>query len=489
MCGADRPPRTRATPSGQNRKGDAEIAELPLSHDSAQPVPALDTAQASSHTYGIISRVSYLLGVPTRIFKNPHEPPQWEVYELLEKNRNARIIRHLCTLRTAIERNFDRIHDKMKFEFKTITSMPELVPAESISQLSQDGVDVARRHSRLVQYVVEINRQITDRINNCRELFPLWLNWAYLRNIFIMPGGLQESGPKEAIQIYYQKQAYYPYQVYLNWPASDSGNILYHDKKFVALLYQWNHDVFTDISKVSDTGRYAKASIYDFLAESKQTVLVVDCENSDPYNLYAALQNLNSDTLAKISKIILFDDVHAATAWDLLDNYLSLPVERMLIERIKQNKSLVDIRLTAEACREHYQNQVDSFIIVSSDSDYWALISSLPKARFLVMVEHEKCGFGMKAALAKAGIFYCYIDDFYSGASEELKFSALLRELHRYIQQSLHLNVNAMMESAFQSTRIVMSDAEKRQFYNQYIKPMHLVIAKNGDVSIELRGR
>ena len=42
-----------------------------------------------------------------------------------------------------------------------------------------------------------------------------------------------------------------------------------------------------------------------------------------------------------------------------------------MIERIKQNKSLVDIKLTARACQEHYQKQVDSFVIVSSDSDYW----------------------------------------------------------------------------------------------------------------------
>ena len=44
-----------------------------------------------------------------------------------------------------------------------------------------------------------------------------------------------------------------------------------------------------------------------------------------------------------------------------------------MIERIKQNKSLVDIKLTARACQEHYQKQVDSFVIVSSDSDYWGL--------------------------------------------------------------------------------------------------------------------
>ena len=60
-----------------------------------------------------------------------------------------------------------------------------------------------------------------------------------------------------------------------------------------------------------------------------------------------------------------------------------------------------------------YKNDVDSFVIVSSDSDYWGLISSLPDAHFLVMIEREKCGPDMKEALADSGIFYCYLDDFY----------------------------------------------------------------------------
>ena len=57
--------------------------------------------------------------------------------------------------------------------------------------------------------------------------------------------------------------------------------------------------------------------------------------------------------LQKITAIILFDDVHTATAWRILENYTRIPVEHIMIERIKQNKSLVDIKLTARACQEH----------------------------------------------------------------------------------------------------------------------------------------
>lgn len=126
-----------------------------------------------------------------------------------------------------------------------------------------------------------------------------------------------------------------------------------------------------------------------------------------------------------------------------------------------------EIELTAMTCREHYRNMVDSFILVSSDSDYWGLISSLPEARFLVMIEREKCGHDMKAALANSGIFYCYIDDFYSGNSEAIKENALFNELYRYLDQALSLNVEQMLDAAITATRITMTAQERRRFYDK----------------------
>ena len=439
-------------------------------------------------TYQIVSMVAYLLGVPKKIFEHDYEPPKIDVYERLEKNRHTRIIRHLCILRTAIESKFKVINDRMTHEYRSLMTIPE-VPKESIEQLAADGIQIIRAKYELADYIMYINRYISDRINNCRELFPIWLSWQYLRNIFLMPNGLTEKGTKEAAQLYYANKLYYPYQMYMNWKPSDQGNILYNDRKFVTLLYEWNNDEFTDFSKVSDVSGFTKGSIYEFLDDSIRTVMVVDCENSDPYNLCATLNNLSHETMGKIVKIILYNDVNAASAWSILENYTKIPVENILIERVKENKSLVDIRLSVGACREFYENKADSFIIVSSDSDYWGLISSLPEARFLVMVEHDKCGPDLKAAMINSGITFCYIDDFYSGNSNDIKLNALIREVYRYMEQAVQLNVYEMMNAAFQSTRVTMSESEKKQFYNRYIKPMHLVIDNAGNVSIQLRSK
>jgi hypothetical protein len=99
----------------------------------------------------------------------------------------------------------------------------------------------------------------------------------------------------------------------------------------------------------------------------------------------------------------------------------------------------------------------------------------------------EESGPDMKAALAESGIFYCYLDDFYSGNSEDIKKNALFKEMYRWIDNSVHLNVNDMFDAALRNTRIEMSPAERRQFYEKHIRHMTLTIDENGNVSIELK--
>lgn len=439
-------------------------------------------------TYEIISKVAYLIGVPKRVFENEYEPPKLETYETLDKDKNARIIRHLCIIRTSIERAFGHISDKMKYQFKSILMMPEHIPQESINQLAFDGVNFYKKSStKLNHHIIEINRIISDRINNCKNIFPVWLNWEYIRELFVMPNGLTEDGTKQAVGPYFEHMDRYPYKIYINWIPEAHGNILYNDKKFVTLLYQQHNDYFSEYSRVSDAGSFVKSNIYDFIDDADKVVMAVDCENSDPYRLCATLKGLDADVTAKIQKIMLFDDVNTVNAWKILESHTKIPVEHIMTERVKRTKSLVDIELTAMTCMEHYKNNVDSFIIVSSDSDYWGLISSLPNARFLVMIEREKCGPDMKAAMANSGIFYCYIDDFYSGNSDDIKRNALFTELYRYLDDALKLNVNDMLDAALKATRIDMTPAAKRQFFDKHIKRMSLVIDPDGNVSIELR--
>ena len=517
--------------------------------DTATRNPRKAYTDYENSTYTVVSKVAYLIGVQKRIFENEYEPPKMEWYEKLHADKNARIVRNLCMIRTALELNFKAINNRMRFDMCNLHSLPEYVPQDSLNELLQDGITIVRSRALPAEYIVDINKHISNRINNCKSLFPLWLKWEYVRKLFLMPDGLNKKGIKAAAADYYANKNKYPYQVYINWSYMDSGNILYNDKKFVSLLYEANEDYFTDLSKVSDAGNLTKAGIYKFLDKSERVVVVVDCENSDPYKLYATLNNLNQEALLnkickiilyddihttsawkilerftqipiehvlierikenkslvdirlttgtcreyyqeallnKICKIILYDDIHTTSAWKILERFTQIPIEHVLIERIKENKSLVDIRLTTGTCREYYQNNVDSFILVSSDSDYWGLISAMPEVRFFVMVESEKCSPTIKNALINAGISYCYIDDFCTGNSNDIKVAAVLREVRQKLDQAFHLNVRDILDEACRATRADMTTAEKNQFYDKYIKTMHVDISPNGEATIVL---
>lgn len=437
-------------------------------------------------TYHLISQVAYLIGVPRHVFDNEHEPPRMEVFNELEQNKNARVIRHLCMIRTAIERNFSDILTEFHFNMKNLHTAPELIPQDCLQALENDGINLVKANHKIQQYIVDINQQIVNRIYSCKSLFPVWLNWEYIKRLFIMPDGLSLQGTKNAAHIYYSNLSRYPYQVYINW-HKEAGNILYNDKKFVSVLYAENNDQFRDFSKVTDAGVSIKDDIYQFLDDHDRTIIVVDCENSDPYKLYAVLKNLNCNMLlGRVKKIILCDDIHTTTAWGILNQFTSIPVEHEIITRIKAGKSLVDPKLVAKTCKEVYKNDVDSVILFSSDSDYWGLISEVDDADFLVMVESRKCGPDIKNALIHAGITYAYIDDFCTGNSYEIKVSAVLSEVRHRLDAALHINMKQMLDEIFTVTRADMTANEQKQFYDRYIKSMHLRIADNGDATLEL---
>lgn len=438
-----------------------------------------------NNTYELISKVAYLIGVPEKYFAMEYEPPKTEYFDMLQRDKNARIIRNLCILRTAIERNYGELNYQMRFDIKNLNSFPEMIPQDCLKQLEADGFFIIKANCKLNQYIIEINRLIMDRINNCKMQFPIWLEWKYVRELFIMPNGSTEAGIKAAAAEYYANLGRYPYQVYINWTYKDAGNILYNDKKFASLLYEAHKDTFTDCSKVEDASDRTKESIYRFLDDSEKTAIIVDCENSDPFKLCATLKNLDYQALlSKIKKIILCDDVNTTSAWDVLKQFTDIPVEHVEIPRVTSRKSLVDASLCVKACTAHFQEGIDSFVLFGSDSDYWSLFNYLKTPSYYVMVEAEKFGGEYKDALTNAGIPFCYIDHFCTGNSNELKTEALLCAIRDRLENAIQLNINEMLKEAYISTRAEMSKAEEKQFFDRYIKPMHLVVGTNGAVSI-----
>ena len=135
----------------------------------------------------------------------------------------------LIELRTQLERNFLKVCHGIQREYRSMLNMPEYLSSEAMKQLYDDGVDIFKNLYEPSPFLFAINLHIKSRINNCRALFPEWLKWEYLSDIFIMPGGDNEKGTIKAAKEYYGKMDFYPYRMYMNWPAKDYGNILFCD--------------------------------------------------------------------------------------------------------------------------------------------------------------------------------------------------------------------------------------------------------------------
>lgn len=337
---------------------------LPLELQKAvsQPWPQ------SSHD--IVSKIGYLLGVDEKYFyteENKDRALYIETFKQLEYNKPAKILRNLSIIRTNLELNFKNINDTMRQNTFYLESFTEYIPFECIKYIESQGIRIPTCR-RPVDYVIELNRIIQDRVNNCKQLFPAWLEWDYIKNLFIMPDGLTEAGTKVAADLYYNNKNFYPYHVYMNWRPHDEGNILYNDSKFLQLVYSWNRDDFTYTGHVTVMTEDTKENICRFLEESKRTAIVVDCENADPFRFHAVLDYLGKDLLKSVEKILLFNDVKTTVAWNYIGKELDVPVTQIITDRVIGHKSLVDIRLTAETSKEFYKNNIDSFILVSSDS-------------------------------------------------------------------------------------------------------------------------
>ena len=163
--------------------------------------------QDRESTNDIVSKVGYLIGVPRQFFEKSSDGLSQEIYRELDGSRSARIIRNLCMLRTALIRNNGRIYRQMQSNMKNLHTLPDLVPQESLMQLEQDGISIVRSRVTLNQYNMEINRLISDRINNCQTIFPVWIKWAYIRELFVMPKGTTEAGVKAGAAEYYEHKS------------------------------------------------------------------------------------------------------------------------------------------------------------------------------------------------------------------------------------------------------------------------------------------
>lgn len=441
----------------------------------------------------VVSCVAYLIGVAERFFHPSIQMFYHDVYERLEKEHGARIVRNLCMLRTKLEQNYRAINTAMWSDLRNLNSLPDLVPMECLDALSEEGVQLIQANRKLSDYLVDIHKLLLQHIHRCKDIFPEWVEWGYIRSLFIIPGAQTVEGNAAAVQRYYGQIDLYPYQAYINWsPRPNEGNILYNDRKFLTLLYERNRDQFTDVSKVTEAGSAAIGDLGEFFKDAKSAIVAVDCENADPCKVIGALREVERmGLLDKIAKILLVDDEHTSSQWDALRRNPKLPIEYHLTRRIKPDKSMVDVALAVKTSQELARSagEVDSAVIVSSDCDFWSLIEMTPDIRFLILIEYQNCSQAYYDQLKGQDIPFYYIDEFYPVGSKELKNEVVLDAVVKNIKERyLKVDMDEIVSSVLSRTGIEMTDDERDQFYERHISTMKIVFGKDGSPVLQMDG-
>ncbi len=435
-------------------------------------------------TKEVVTTISYLIGVRKDILELNFAECK-ETLNKLYADRDAAVIRYLCKLRTALLQHFKKTDDAMRYELKNLNSL-EWYDHDNIKQLEKWGIMIIHANYRAEKYMYDFTKLINENIDKCSRLFYDWIVWNHIRDLFYIPKYQKAGVLKGEFAKYMGNIQYYPFQMFIHWKPANMGNIIYTDRKFLKAVYEMHGDTFTDFTKYRDADEETRNNIYDFIDSSEKVAIAVDCENSNPFKLYSVLKGFDPEELAKIEKITLYDDPNTTAGWDWLSKFTQIPVEHIETDRVTDRKSLVDVRMTASVVTDFYHGGVTSFIIVSSDSDYWGLIESLPNAHFLVMYEYEKIGTAIKSALTQHGIYYCSIDDFCSAATEDMKKAVLFAELEKHLPTLVGESPLELTQKLYEATRVTATKKEMENFCNRFVKTLKLKIV-DGKFVIEIQ--
>ena len=439
--------------------------------------------------YAIVSPVAYLIGVNGREFEKGAF--DISVYNRLEQMPDARIVRNLCQLRTAIEKNFSVIWGWLRDNIGiTLGNIPDptLVPGECLQVLKEEGVSISWPGLDLQHILLKLDNELQEHIGGCQSIFPEYLNWGYLKGLFFISEARSDRDKIEknnqfAHDVYYGNRLRFPFGCYINWrPADGEGNLLRDDGKFLRLLYERNNDCFNDWGKLSRRDNVLE----EFLRSAVQPpVIFVDCENvsRNHEKVIGLLCRIERCGLTdRVQRVVLFDDKNTWPDWDRLQHYTALPVEYREVPRIKSDKSRVDLSLMLSVSRWALTRDLDSAIIVSSDSDYASLIEHFPETRFCVMLEHDGCGQDYFDFLEERHIPFSYIDDLYNeglGRVQEIEREAELDRGVSRVQTRLQNFLNEAAEREIREIGAGVSTEAKNRFYEK-LGQFKITLAENG---------
>lgn len=400
--------------------------------------------KASTEPKPVCEKLQYLIGVPSKYINN---------FDTFNKTSILAETRKLCGLRSIIIANFTDIYE----QFRNQVQLADIeLTSRFVNDLAKFNIEI-RNLGSLSRNVMQLNELIDARIQ--KIVYGIkGIPQEWIKELFHMPNGDEVDGVRAAVRKYRQYRNFYPYQKYINWSFAEtpeeqrSKNIFGNDRELHELLADFHRPKFT--------------RLMDFIGTAKDVIAVVDCENSDAQRLYDALDAIKGN----LRKIVLVDDTHTNLMWDeLVREYreAGVPIEHDELPRLKEQKSLVDLRMVAKTCEEFYKNHVEHFVLVTSDSDIWALISSLPDADIMVLAERCKSGDLLIEALTQNHIPLVFMEDI-TEESTLLMDRIVRREIAKRMQNP-YVNAKEMVSKVLRELNLFLDTDTFYEYVNEAV--------------------
>lgn len=412
--------------------------------------------------------------------------------EQLRESNEVKKIRELCKLRNVC-----------LFENQTIDNYVLSIEKPFEKQDCFNDIDWRflydigwRRNSTNSREIfLSVNEELSKYIETIKNMFPNWIDSTYIKDLFIVKGlgGKQKDINKKLSAIfnnYFSHIHVRKMKVFINFEnkISNSEKYYFNDKLFLEALYTSYGKKFDYLPYVKKD-MYQKSKIETFLDGADNINVYVDCENVENDNVLSVIESvINSGMKQKINRIILVSDEQATNAWEYLKNYcesrLGLNIDFVLVERTANEKSLVDNEIELSILEDYYENKIKNFILVSSDSDYKAVLKKTKTKDvnifFCIERKEQKASNRYVEELVDVNASFCSIDDFNKEVCLDFWEYVFRKDFQEYIDKInsylLENSSNAFVDMFFEEFKYnnIKNNTVLKNFINKQFKNLTL---------------
>lgn len=413
----------------------------------------------------IVSKVAYLIGVKEETLYQQFDP---DIVEDICNNMSAEIIRTCCQIRTFLMKHFN----DLSFN---IESQSEFISLFLTLKRLGITLDINLKNSK--DFFEFASQLIVEHIKDIRELFvDEYINFSEIRQFISHEAAFDDSFFDDEATFFRKHISHYPFGNYVNFHNNRSGNILFSDSVFVKIITKQN------VNNVCLSTQLSFQSISDFLKNSHFPVMVVDCENTDAFKFFNLLEKLNDEEEKKQLKCIyLVTDAHASVAWKYLPDYFNdLKFEIIESERIHPDKSLVDENIMLMISKMHFLSGMDSFIIVSSDSDFWALNNLSPNIKLFFVLDNSRASKHTFEVLNRDSIGYEILNNGYSEAMDQFKMNVIKNVFNDIFKQEIDVNLFTIFWKTLNRVKLQMKKEEMKITMDSFMEFSKIEISEDG---------